>query len=301
MKAKTPTPTETMKTIPFNLRMIHYRGRIFLSHSVFTLLVFALQIAPGLIVKAIFDTISLERVGVSGSLPAQFLSLGRLWWLILLYVLIGFAQLGFYIGYEWYGWTFRMAVGALLRRNLFASILHRRSDIVLPVSSGEAVNRFREDVEEVADFPLWIPDQVGKWIAAAAAVLIMARINLTITLIIFLPLAAVMLLTRQSWHRIIDYDKSRSEATDAVTGFLGEVFGAVQAIKGGRSGGKRHLSFRGFERGTAPQPDELCLGLGFAQCPQLECRDLRDCRDPAVGGQGDRNWYLQRRRFCAIR
>ena len=231
MKAKTPTPIDTVKTIPFNLRMIHYRGRVFLSHSVFTLLVFALQIAPGLIVKAIFDTISLVRAGVSGSLPAQFLSMGRLWWLILLYILIGFAQLGFYIGYEWYGWTFRMAVGALLRRNLFASILHRRSDIALPVSSGEAVNRFREDVEEVADFPLWIPDQVGKWIAAAAAVLIMARINLTITLIIFLPLAAVMLLTRQSWHRIVHYDKTRSEATDAVTGFLGEIFGAVQAIK----------------------------------------------------------------------
>ena len=231
MKAETPTLTETLNTIPFNLRLIHYRWRVFLSHSVFTLLVFALQIVPGLIVKAIFDTISLERAGMPGALPAQFLGLGQLWWFILLYVLTGFAQLGLYIGYEWYGWTFRMAVGALLRRNMFASILHRQSDIVLPVNPGEAVNRFREDVDEVADFPLWIPDQVGKWIAAAAAMFIMARINLTITLIIFLPLAAVMLLTRQSWHRIIAYYKTRSEATDAVTGFLGEVFGAVQAIK----------------------------------------------------------------------
>jgi ATP-binding cassette subfamily B protein len=233
MNANTATPKETLKTIPFNLRMIRYRMRTFLYHSIFTLLVFALQIVPGLIVKSIFDTISLKGAGNPGvgSLSTTLTGAGQLWWLISLYVLTGVAQLGFYIGYEWFGWTFRMAVGALLRSNLLASILRRRGDVTLPVSSGEAFNRFREDVDEVADFPLWIPDQLGKWIAAVAAVVIMARINLTITLVIFLPLAVVMLFTRQSWRKIVHSSKISSEATDAVTGFLGEVFGAAQAIK----------------------------------------------------------------------
>ena len=186
MNANTATPKETLQTIPFNLRMMRYRMRTFLVHSIFTLLVFALQIVPGLIVKSIFDTISLKGAGAPGvgSLSTALTGAGQLWWLISLYVLTGVAQLGFYIGYEWFGWTFRMAVGALLRSNLLASILRRRGDVSLPVSSGEAVNRFREDVDEVADFPLWIPDQLGKWNAAAAAVVIMARINLTITLVI---------------------------------------------------------------------------------------------------------------------
>ena len=76
------------------------------------------------------------------------------------------------LGAEWYGWTFRLVVSALLRANLFASILRRPSDQPLPVSSGEALNRFRndEDMGEICDFPTWIPDQLGKWIAAAVAI-----------------------------------------------------------------------------------------------------------------------------------
>ena len=46
------------------------------------------------------------------------------------------------IGYEYYGMTFRLLTSALLQSNLMASILRRRSDQPLPVSSGEALNRF---------------------------------------------------------------------------------------------------------------------------------------------------------------
>jgi ABC-type multidrug transport system fused ATPase/permease subunit len=137
MNTETSTSKETLKTIPFNLRMIRYRMRTFLVHSIFTLLVFALQIVPGLIVKSIFDTIAAERAGAIGvgNLSSALTGAGPLWGLILLYVLTGLAQLGFYIGYEWFGWTFRMAVGALLRSNLLASILRRRGELALPVSS----------------------------------------------------------------------------------------------------------------------------------------------------------------------
>ena len=54
------------------------------------------------------------------------------------------------IGYEWFGMTFRLVTWSLLRSNLFASILRRRGDQPLPVSPGEALNRFRhhEDMGE---------------------------------------------------------------------------------------------------------------------------------------------------------
>ena len=55
----------------------------------------------------------------------------------------------------------------------------------------------------MGDFPTWLPDQVGKWIAAVIAVVIMARINLTITLVIFLPLLGVIFITRLAWGRIL--------------------------------------------------------------------------------------------------
>ena len=181
---------------------------------------------PGLIVKQVFDTIG--GAPASGTPPAGE---AALWGLIGLYLLAELARLFFSLGGEWYGWTFRLAVGALLQRNLFASILRRPGDRPLPVSTGEALNRFDEDIGEVGDFPTWIPDQVGKWIAAVIAVIIMARINLTITLIVFLPLIGIGFFTRWAWKHIIYYRKASSAASDAVSGFLGEMFGAVQAIQ----------------------------------------------------------------------
>jgi ATP-binding cassette, subfamily B, bacterial len=229
----------TLATGQFNWRIIRYQAGSFTLHSFFTLLLFALQIVPGLILKAFFDSISGEAGAVSGS----FLGLELLWWLVILYVLVSVAHLLLELGADWFGRTFRLMVSALLRRNLFASLLRRTADRPMPVSPGEALNRFRSDVAEVSDFPLWLPDQVGKWIAALAAVIIMARINLPITLIIFLPLVVVMLITRAAWGRILEYNRLSAQATDHVTGFLGEAFDSVQAIKvaGAEAGLAQHF------------------------------------------------------------
>jgi ATP-binding cassette, subfamily B, bacterial len=223
----TASKPKQIGTIEFNKRMIAFQGGTFALHSFFTILAFGLQVVPGLIVKAIFDEIS----GAAPLAAQTIFGVHMLWWLIILYVLVEVARLLLFFGSEWYGWTFRLVIGALLRRNLFASILRRSGEQPLNVSAGEAINRFRSDVGEVSDFPLWIPDQVGKWVAAVAAVIIMARINLTITLVIFLPLFGAMLFTRLAWGRILHYNRASAQAADAVTGFLGEAFGAVQSVK----------------------------------------------------------------------
>jgi ATP-binding cassette subfamily B protein len=213
-----------MNTWSFNWALIRYQPWTFAIHSFFTILVFGLQVAPGLIVKDVFDRIS----GAGGAAPA---GMGYLWWPIAWFVLVELVRLALSLGSEWYGWTFRFVAAALLRRNLFASILRRSLDQALPVSPGEAVNRFHNDVGEVTDFPTWLPDQFGKWVAAAVAIAIMASINLTITLVIFLPLIGTMALTRLAWGRILHYGRASDRATDLVIGFLGETFGAVQAVK----------------------------------------------------------------------
>jgi ATP-binding cassette subfamily B protein len=215
---------DTIPTWKLNALLIKYQWGPFTLHFAFCLLIFAEQLVPGLIVKSVFDSLS-------G--PGQTVGLEGLWWLIGLYVLVELARLLVAIGYEWFGMTFRLVTSAWLRSNLFASILRRPGDQPLPVSSGEALNRFRhyEDMGEITDFPTWIPDQVGKWIAAVIAVVIMARINLAITLVIFLPLIGVMFLTRLFWGRMLVYSRLSKTASDATAGFLGEAFGAVQAVK----------------------------------------------------------------------
>ena len=114
---------------------------------------------------------------------------------------------------------------------MFAAILRRTSEKTLPVSSGEAISRFGHDVAEVSDFPLWLPHMAGVYLSSLTAIIIMARINLTITLVIFVPLAGTMLISRLAWSRYLQYGHASRAAAGAVTGFLGEIFGAVQAAK----------------------------------------------------------------------
>ena len=86
------------------------------------------------------------------------------------------------------------------------------------LSSGEAINRFNDDVGEVADFPTWFPDSVGQVTAAVVAIIIMARINLGLTLLIFVPLVATLAVTRVAWNRLHLYGHASGQAGDAVTG-----------------------------------------------------------------------------------
>lgn len=232
-----PQTNSTIPTWKLTGLMIRNQWGAFTLYFLFSLLIFAEQLAPGLIVKAIFDRLS----GQGAQSDVTFL-----WGMIALYLGIEVARLLVAIGYEYYGMTFRLLVSSLLRANLIASILRRRSDQPLPVSSGEALNRFRhhEDMGEVTDFPTWIPDQVGKWVAAAIAVVIMARINLTITLVIFVPLFSIIILSRLAWGRLLRTYREGRLALDAATGFLGEAFGAVQAVKvaGAEEGVVDHLA-----------------------------------------------------------
>ncbi len=224
-----PNLTEKIPTWRFNLATMGFAVQPLLIHSAFTLAIFFKDVLPGLIVKSIFDNIS-NAPGAHPLVP-PFLGIDSLWWAIGLYVLIGVVQVSLGIGYEWFGWTFRSLVAMMLTSNLFASILRRRGDQALPVSPGEAVNRFNSDVGEVADFPLWFPDQLGKWISAIFALIIMARINLTITLLTFIPLFSIVFITRLAWKGIQRHNWESTRAADIVEGFLGETFGAVQAIK----------------------------------------------------------------------
>ena len=59
----------------------------------------------------------------------------------------------------------------------------------------------------------------------------MLAINPWITVAVFIPLALIVVITQRVTTRIEEYRKASREATGAVTGFLGEIFGAVQAIK----------------------------------------------------------------------
>ncbi len=216
------TKPPTLPTMFFNWRLITYSPGPFMVHSVLTVMGFLFQVLPGLIQKQVFDKIT-------GASAAEV----NLWLLIALFVGVEVARLAVTVSADWFGMSFRLITSVLLRRNMFASLLRRRGDTALPVSPGEAVNRMREyeDVGQVSDFPTWFPDAVGQVGAALIAIGLMASINLQLTVVIFVPLFATLGVTRLTWDKLMLYYRLNGEAGDAVTGFLGETFGAAQAVK----------------------------------------------------------------------
>src|SRR5262249_47697353 len=116
-------------------------------------------------------------------------------------------------------------------KNLLARILQRPGSKSLPESPGEAINRFKNDVEEIPLFALWMNDLMGTTIAAVFAIVAMLSINVGITLIALVPMAIVLIIASKATAQIEKYRRLTRETTGRVVGFISESFGAAQAVK----------------------------------------------------------------------
>lgn len=201
--------------------MIRFRPWLwFIDLLCVTLIRFCWQIAPALIIKAFFDMLT-------GAAPLTF---GI--WAIIAFALTSWvgrvlASYGFYYADV----PIFADMPTLLRKNLLRHILRRPGASTLPDSPGEAVSRFKKDVEEIPLFVILINDiMVGIGIIAAS-IYLMARINPSVTLMALIPLLIVGVIANLATSRIEHYRTASRQATGKVTGFIGEFFGAVQAIK----------------------------------------------------------------------
>jgi ATP-binding cassette subfamily B protein len=71
----------------------------------------------------------------------------------------------------------------------------------------------------------------GLFLTSAIAIVIMVRIDPWITLATVAPIAAIVFLVKLARERVNEYRRQNREATSDVTGALGEIFGAAQAIQ----------------------------------------------------------------------
>jgi ATP-binding cassette subfamily B protein len=126
-------------------------------------------------------------------------------------------------------------IESLLRRNLFASILRRPGARALPASTGEAISRLRNDVNEMAAMVSWIFDPLGQILVMITALIVLLRTSALITLVVFIPLLVVLLIVNSFRRRLQRYRQATQEAIGDVSGLLGDVFGAVQTLKVARA------------------------------------------------------------------
>jgi ATP-binding cassette, subfamily B, bacterial len=131
--------------------------------------------------------------------------------------------------YLYFLYNFR--TGALLRVNMLTRILDRPGARAVPGSPGEAISRFRDDANNASEFTSQLPFLVGQTLFAISALIIMLRISVTVTLVAYVPFVLVIIIANLAMNNVEKYREANRRASGRVTDFIGEVFGAAQAVK----------------------------------------------------------------------
>ena len=205
---------------PFLWRLIRYRPWLYLVDIVAWVSISLSELLPGLLAKFFFDALT-------GAAPFGL----NVWTIV---ALVGAAALLYIMAILSGGLVdirHRFTMSALLRHNLLTTLLKRPGAAALPGAVGEVINTFRDDAETVENTISWTVDQVSIFVFVVAAVGTMVSINPRIALFTLLPLAAIVLTARAASHRIERYREASRTATERVSGAMGEIFGAVQAIQ----------------------------------------------------------------------
>jgi ATP-binding cassette subfamily B protein len=126
---------------------------------------------------------------------------------------------------------FRARIGGLLRRNMLSHILKEPGAKAIPISPGEAISNFRDDVEQTEEAVSWSVDAFGMTTFATVSFLILFNIDVQMTLLVFVPLVLVVTAAQMSTAMLQKYRAASREATSQVTGAIAEMFGSVQAIQ----------------------------------------------------------------------
>ncbi len=221
--AQTQAAPEGAKKLPawkVILKMIQYRPGLWTANLFAMLITMLFYQIPALVIREFFNL-------VSGDAGAGL----NLWTIIaLLFAAEVGSTLGIY-GLITTNIPFFMNAMTLLRKNLLRHILRRPGAKALPDSPGEACSRFQGDVFEIPLFSLWINDLIGSLVYSIIALVIMVRISPVITSLALIPFIIVGFIAGASTKRIDEYRRASRKATGIITGFIGEFFGAVQAVK----------------------------------------------------------------------
>jgi ABC-type multidrug transport system fused ATPase/permease subunit len=191
----------------------------FFASLAFFFLFYALGLAPGLLTRALFDTLS-GRVG------AGF----NIWTLVALVAAVEIARFcALYFGTVIYNFFYYSSEG-VLKRNMLQWLVLAPGSKVLPGSTSEAISRFRDDPWETVVFASFLIP-VSQVLIGMVALAIMLSINAAVSSVVLAPLVASVIVPYLFTRTIDRYRRAARETTARITDFIGQTFGAVQAVK----------------------------------------------------------------------
>lgn len=181
---------------------------------------FVLPMATGLVLRGVLDRLPPGDSSGVWYLVALLagIEIGR--WILLLPAIV-----------QWHGaWVFWHTVP---RVNAVRSLTQDPGPVTgrLPGSPGEAVSRFRDDTQDIAQvIDVWL-DLVAATAASVGGLTILAVISPPAAVAMTLPILAVLVLGHLLGGRLRSWRLRERRATARVTSFIGDSFGAIAALK----------------------------------------------------------------------
>lgn len=217
-----------MKTWQSSWRILCYRPWLYVIEGLCLTLFLFSRVAMGVIVQNFFNLLSTQ-------LRLSF----TIWALMVILCVVAILRVGVILGETLTEVYSNFMHKSLLQRNILNHILQRPGAQALDCSPGEALNILRDDalnVEEMLQELLWI---IGFSLFSIVAFFQLLAVNARLTLLVFLPLALVVAVVQSLSAHIEKFRVVSRQATGRVTGAIGEIFGAAQAIQ--VAGAEKHV------------------------------------------------------------
>lgn len=183
---------------------------------------FSVPLATGLLVKLVLDRVAGGTTAGVWTLLAAVVGLEAARWALLVMIAVQWHGC-------WVGWQ------TVPRINMLRSLVEDPGPAAgrLPGAPGEAVSRFRDDVEDVAMvLDVWL-DLSGAMVSSLVAVVVLVTIDASAAVAIAVPVVLAMAGTSWLGPRLRVWRREARQATARVTGFIGDTFGAVLAVQSG--------------------------------------------------------------------
>lgn len=218
-----------MTTKPYAVlgMMIRKGGWWYVANLVIIVVILLIELLPGIITRDILNGLQDDTLL---SVPWMLLAglLGITLVRVVMFFLVSYAHIKARIPNE-----------NTMRRALLTRILQMPAVRALKGSPGEVVSRFRDDINEMPHVMFQLNDIIALGIFSAVAFVIMYQTAPEATLLIALPLILIVAGARFAYDRIYYYRQERRRASGRVVGFIGETYGAVQAVQ--VAGAERHV------------------------------------------------------------
>jgi ATP-binding cassette subfamily B protein len=183
---------------------------------------FSVPLATGLLVKVVLDRVADGTTAGVWTLLAAVVGIETVRWAWLVVIAVQWHGC-------WVGWQ------TVPRVNILRSLVEDPGPAAgrLPGAPGEAVSRFRDDVEDVAMvLDVWL-DLSGAVVASSVAVVVLVTVDAAAAVAIAVPVVLAMVGTSWLGPRLRVWRREARQATARVTGFIGDTFGAVLAVQSG--------------------------------------------------------------------